>query len=151
MGDCFQGKMSAKISDRDLKRFVQQLEALQGRLDRLYQDANTSNVQSNLLPAAFKELGIASEELQVAIEELLSQAEESAAIGVKLEAERQHYKDLFEFLPNACLETDTKGKIIDANRAAAKLLNVSQRFLVGKPLDIFLIKSDRRRFPAKLI
>jgi len=151
MGEYLQGKMSAGTFDMDLKQFIQQLKALQGRLDRLYHCVNTGNDKSHLLPSAFKELGMASEELQVAMEELLTQAEESAAMQVELAAERQHYQHLFQFLPHAYLETDTKGKIIEANQAAANLLNVSQRFLIGKPLDIYMIKSDRRKFPAKLI
>lgn len=151
MGEYLSRKMSTGRFDSDLKRFMQQLEALQGRLDGLYRCVNTANDKSHLLPSAFKELGMASEELQVAMEELLTQAEESAAMQAKLAAERQRYQDLFQFLPHAYLETDTNGKIIEANQAAANLLNVSQRFLVGKPLDIYLIKSDRRKFPAKLI
>lgn len=151
MGEYLSRKMSAGRFDSDLKRFMQQLEALQGRLDRLYRCVNTANEKSHLLPSAFKELGMASEELQVAMEELLAQAEESAAMQVELAAERQRYQHLLQFLPHAYLETDTKGKIIDANQATANLLNVSQQFLVGKPLDIFFPKSDRRKFPAKLI
>lgn len=151
MGEYLHRKMSAGRFDSDLKRFMQQVEALQGRLDQLYHCVNTANEKSHLLPSAFKELGMASEELQVAMEELLAQAEESAAMRVELAAERQRYQNLLQFLPHAYLETDTKGKIIDANQAAANLLNVSQQFLVGKPLDIYLIKSDRRKFPAKLI
>ncbi|MEQ9235888.1 helix-turn-helix domain-containing protein [Coleofasciculus sp. E2-BRE-01] len=151
MGEYLQGKRSTGTFDMDLKQFIQQLDALQGRLEQLYHCVNTSNGKSHLLPSAFKELGMASEELQVAMEELLAQAEESAAMHVKLAAERQRYQSLFEFLPHAYLETDTKGKIIEANQAAANLMNVSQRFLVGKPLDIFFPKSDRRKFPAKLI
>ncbi|MEQ9481205.1 PAS domain-containing protein [Coleofasciculus sp. F4-SAH-05] len=143
--------MSAGTFDSDLKQFMQQLEALQGRLDRLYHCVNTANDKSHLLSSAFKELGMASEELQVAMEELLLQAEESAALQLELAAERQRYKNLFEFLPYAYLETDTRGKIIEANPAAANLLNVSQRFLVGKHLDIYLIKSDRRQFRARLV
>ncbi|MEQ8539239.1 MAG: PAS domain-containing protein [Coleofasciculus sp. D1-CHI-01] len=151
MGEYLQAKMSAGTFDMDLKQFIQQLDALQRRLEQLYHCVNTSNGKSHLLPSAFKELGMASEELQVAMEELLAQAEESAAMQVKLAAERQRYQHLFQFLPHAYLETDTNGKIIEANQAAANLLNVSQRFLVGKPLDIFFPKSDRRKFPAKLV
>ncbi|MEQ8465255.1 PAS domain-containing protein [Coleofasciculus sp. E1-EBD-02] len=151
MGEYLQGKRSTGTFDMDLKQFIQQLDALQGRLEQLYHCVNTSNGKSHLLPSAFKELGMASEELQVAMEELLAQAEESAAMHVKLAAERQRYQHLFQFLPHAYLETDTNGKIIEANQAAANLMNVSQRFLVGKPLDIFFPKSDRRKFPAKLI
>ncbi|MEQ9368860.1 MAG: helix-turn-helix domain-containing protein [Coleofasciculus chthonoplastes F3-SA18-01] len=151
MGEYLHRKMSAGTFDSDLKQFMQQLEALQGRLDRLYHCVNTANDKSHLLSSAFKELGMASEELQVAMEELLLQAEESAALQLELAAERQRYKNLFEFLPYAYLETDTRGKIIEANPAAANLLNVSQRFLVGKHLDIYLIKSDRRQFRARLV
>lgn len=151
MGEYLQGKMSAGTFDSDLKRFVQQVEALQGRLDRLYRCVNTANDKSHLPPSALKELGIASEELQVAMEELLAQAEESVAMQVQLTAERQHYQDLFRFSPHACLETDTHGKILEANQAVAKLLNVSQQFLVGKPLAIYLIKSDRRKFRSQLV
>jgi len=151
MGAYLQGKMSEGTFDSDLKRFVQQVEALQGRLDRLYRCINTANEKSHLLPSACKELGIASEELQVAMEELLAQAEESIAMQVQLTAERQRYQDLFQFSPHACLETDTQGEILEANQAAAKLLNVSQGFLVGKPLALYLIKSDRRKFRSQLV
>ncbi|CAA9401470.1 hypothetical protein AVDCRST_MAG94-5938, partial [uncultured Leptolyngbya sp.] len=51
-----------------------------------------------------------------------------------MEAERQRYQELFEFAPDGYLVTDAQGKIQEANLAAARLLNIEQRFLVGKPL-----------------
>ncbi|MEQ9356915.1 hypothetical protein [Coleofasciculus chthonoplastes] len=68
MGEYLHRKMSAGTFDSDLKQFMQQFEALQGRLDRLYHCVNTANDKSHLLSSAFKELGMASEELQVAME-----------------------------------------------------------------------------------
>jgi len=44
-----------------------------------------------------------------------------------VEAERQRYQDLFEFAPDGYLVTDAQG-MIQANRAAAKLLNAKQEF-----------------------
>lgn len=136
----------------DLHKFGRQFEALQGRLDQLYQGANTSlPLQPDLMPLAFRELGVASEELQVAIEQLVSQAEELATTRVQLEDQCQRYQDLFEFLPYAYLVTDPQGTIQEANRTAGTLLNISQQFLVGKPLDIFVSKSERCTFSTKII
>jgi len=56
---------------------------------------------------------------------------------------------LFEstgWLPGA----DEVGTIREANRAAAILLNVSQRFLIGKPLITFISYEERRAFRSKL-
>jgi len=50
-----------------------------------------------------------------------------------LEVERQRYQELFEEAPDGYLVTDPQGTIQSANCAAATLLNVSQKFLVGQP------------------
>jgi len=67
-----------------------------------------------------------------------------------VEAERQLYLDLFESAPDGYLVTDEVGTIREANRAAAMLLNVSQRFLIGKPLITFISYEERRAFRSKL-
>jgi PAS domain S-box-containing protein len=103
-----------------------------------------------LLPSAFKELGTAAEELQVAAEQLLEQTEELAATRAEVESQRQRYKDLFDFMPNAYLVTDVHGKIQEANRAAAALLNVEQSLLVGKLLVSFIPIQERSVFRSQL-
>lgn len=109
--------------------FAQQLKTMQWRLDELYQDAQaTVQVKPDLLPLAFKELGIVSEELEVAVEELQQQNAALANARQVIETERQRYQELFQFAPNGYLVTDESGTIQEANHAAAKLLNVSQRF-----------------------
>jgi len=131
--------------------FVQQIQGMHKRLDFLYQGSYASlQVEPDLLPVAFKELGTASEELQVAVEELQQQNDELIAARAALEAERQRYQDLFEFAPGAYLVTDALGTIREANRAAATLFNVDQRFLVGKPLIIFVPKEERQAFHGQL-
>ena len=135
----------------NVERFTEKLKTFQDSLDDLYRGASASvEFPSDLLPIAFKELGTASEEMQVAVEQLVMQAEEIAATRSQLEADRQRYQELFEFLPSAYLVTDVHGSIREVNQVAATLLNVQQRFLVGKPLEIFFSKQERQAFPTKL-
>ncbi len=137
--------------DVDLDFFAQQIKVVHRRLDDMYQGSSASlQLKPDLLPVAFKELGTASEELQIAMEELQQQNQELAAARVAMEEERQRYQDMFEFAPDAYLVTDTLGTIREANRAAAKLINISQRFLVGKPLLIFVAKEERQTFHRQL-
>ena len=131
--------------------FLQQIQALQGRLDTLYQDTNTLPPSKDLmLPTALKELGTTSEELHMAAEELLQQTEAVVSLQQQLEVERQRYKDLFEFMPDAYLVTNVQGKIQEANRVAATLLGVEQSQLQGKLLINFVPVERRSIFRAKL-
>lgn len=75
--------------------------------------------------------------LRAALEQLRSTENELIAARRNTEHERGRYHDLFEFAPDAYLITDEHGKILEGNFAAANLLNVSQRFLPGKPLFVF--------------
>jgi len=130
---------------------AQQVQVRQARLHELFKDTNVSQkLQPALLPLAFKELGVASEELQVVVEELQQQNEQLAAARAAVEVEHQHYQELFEEIPSAYLVTDPAGIIQEVNRAAAKLLNVEQRFLMGKPLFIFVAESERQNFHSQL-
>lgn len=132
--------------------FSQHIQESNDRLVEMYRGASTSVQEQSdlLLPSAFKELAITSEELQVAVEELSQQAEELATTRSQVEAERERYKDLFDYMPNAYLVTDTNGKIQEANRAAATMLNVDQCYLMGKLLINFIPIQERRVFRSKL-
>ena len=132
-------------------QFDQQIEDLSWRLTVLQQRTKESPLQQQQLVAeSLEELRTALEELQVAQEELRQQNEELAAARQMVEAERQRYQDLFEFAPDGYLVTDASGTIREANRAAASLLNVSQQFLEGKPLAIFVAESERLAFYSEL-
>lgn len=58
---------------------------------------------------------------------------------------------MFNFAPHAYLVTDAVGVIQHANLVAAKLLNIEPRFLVGKPLYIFLTEKERQTFHEQLL
>lgn len=131
--------------------FAQQMHVMQKRLHELYRGAHASvKLDSELLPVAFKELGVVSEELQVAVEELQQQNQQLAGVQATLEIERQRYQELFEFAPDGYILTDAAGTIQEANCAAADLLKVSQRFLVGKPLVLFVDENERQNFHSQL-
>ena len=137
----------------NVETFAKQIDAMQGRLVEIYRHANTptqTESESHLLPSAFKELGVVSEELEVAVEELRHQNQKLAELYHLLEAERQHYQDLFEFTPDAYLVTDFHGVIQEANRATVLMLKVQQNFLVGKPLANFINDRARQLFRTKL-
>ncbi|HEY9819376.1 MAG TPA: PAS domain S-box protein [Candidatus Sericytochromatia bacterium] len=136
----------------NVEMFARQIQAIHGRLHEMYQatDCDVELQPHLLLPTAFKELGTASEELQVAAEELFEQTETLVATRAQVEAERQRYRDLFESMPNAYLVTDLDGKIQEANRAAALLLNVQASFLIDKLLINFIPPQARRAFRSKL-
>jgi len=132
--------------------FAQQVEDIHGRLSELYRGANASvHEEANLLlPVAFKELGTASEALQIATKQLFQQTEELAATRGQVEAQRQRYQDLFDFMPLAYLVSDALGKIQEANLAAAKLFNTEPSFLVNKLLVSFIPPPERPAFRSKL-
>jgi PAS domain S-box-containing protein len=91
-----------------------------------------------------QEMSSGLEEMRVAEEELTAQAEQLAASNLLVDAERERYVQLFEFAPDAYVETDSLGKIVEANTAAERLLGVSIRALAGKLLQSFVSHDDLR-------
>lgn len=128
-----------------------QLEAVYQRVWVLQQRANALPVsQQALLSQALEELQSVLEELQASETELRFQNEVLVDTRQAVEAERQRYRELFEFAPDGYLVTDADGRIQEANQAIAILLNVSQPYLVGKPLLVFINQPDHATFHLKL-
>jgi PAS domain S-box-containing protein len=127
--------------------FSRELRSARDRIAEL-QRRSTGDSQpgGGLLPEALAELDGAIEELSVTGQELHEQTAELTATRQALEAERERYQALFEFAPVAYLVTDPAARVLEANRAAAALLDVDQRFLVGKPLAAYVASEDRWQF-----
>jgi two-component system, cell cycle sensor histidine kinase and response regulator CckA len=102
------------------------------------------------LALANQEAQLALEELGVTQEELRKQNKELFVAREMAESERQRYQDLFEFAPDGYLVTDVRGNIQEANRAAAALLCIDQKRLVGKPLVLFIADTDHQIFYERL-
>ncbi|MBC1276051.1 PAS domain-containing protein [Nostoc sp. UCD121] len=142
--------MSPELSV-NLDMFTQQLQSLQGCLANLYQDTNTAvQPEADLLLAALKELEATSKTLEIATEKLSEQTQKLVNVQARLREEYKRYQDLFEFIPNAYLVSDTQGKIQSANHAAAILFNLQQRFLVNKLLVCFIAIEERQAFRCLL-
>lgn len=127
-----------------------QIEAVYRRALALRQLAIASPVQQNLLEQALAELHGVLEELQASEEEVGQQHQELISTRNSVEAERQRYFDLFDQAPDGYLVTDARGRIQEANLAIATKLNISQQFLIGKPLLVFIAEADYSAFYAGL-
>ncbi|MEH2254577.1 sensor domain-containing protein [Nostoc sp.] len=124
--------------------FSQQIEKLRSQVEGLLECNTTKPIsQQEIIIEAF-------EELNIAMEELLTACEELEVTRATVEKERQRYQDLFEFAPDGYLVTDTAGTIQEANHAAATLLGVHQKYLVGKPLIVFIAEQDRQSFSSQM-
>jgi PAS domain S-box-containing protein len=130
--------------------FTQQLKAMSDRLTNLYQGINTSSSLSPaVLSSTLTELSIASERLHIAAQMVSQQNQKLSLANEAAKVESQRYQELLEFIPDACLLTDTSGKIQEANLAAAKLLNFPQSMLINRSLEAF-ISYDRQQFQTQL-
>lgn len=144
----------------NLVDFGQQLNEMQERVTQLQQlseEPASQQQQQEIMVATFQEISISLEELLVANEELHSsyqiieqQNQELSATNQALVTERQRYQDLFETAPDAYLVTNPDGVIQEANRAAAKLLNRSQQFLIGIPLFVYVAAEEQQTFCSQL-
>jgi PAS domain S-box-containing protein len=90
------------------------------------------------------------EELLVAEEELRQQNDEILSSREGLEQERQRYRWLFDFAPDAYVVTNRHGMVRDANRIAVDMLRTTAAYVVGKPLVIFVARDRRFTFRTAL-
>jgi PAS domain S-box-containing protein len=135
--------------------FSQLTQDLRTRFVALNQQATqmpaTQRNNANLWVSAIQELQAALEELSVAEEELRLQNEELLATRWAVEVERQRYRELFEFAPDAYLVTDQHGTIQEANRVAGSLFDVEPSYLTGKPITSFVLLQDRSDWRQRLL
>lgn len=136
----------------DRSKIAKHLETVDQRAAELYKSVGDAPIEQPHLALGYIEaLGNALEELRVVEEEVCEHHEELYQARHQLEDERRRYQDLFDFAPDGYLVTDIHGKIHEANRAAADLLNVSQKYLAGKILTNFVPEEQRRVFRSLLL
>jgi PAS domain S-box-containing protein len=124
-----------------LHKYIMQLPPQQQKQMAEIWEAIAASLSS--LQLLYEEMQTSLEAFEVVEEQLLQQSQDAIV-------ERQRYYDLFQFAPDAYLLTDTNGLILEANQAAAKLLNVPQGYLVSKPLAVFVAGVDRQAFYTRL-
>lgn len=135
----------------NISRFSEQVLVMHNRLKLLYHQVSTvPETPLHMTSAIMKEMGIAMEELQVALEEMHQQNDALAEALETTEVERKRYHDLFQFATDAYIVTDLDGAIQQSNRMAAQLLGIPSQLLIGKPLALHVWDSDRPAFEVEL-
>lgn len=131
--------------------FSQRIELYQERLNHLFdQIPEKTGHPDPIMAQMVTDMQIMMEELLAASEELEQKNEELAEAHVIIDAERHRYHALFDFAPDGYLVTDQSGTILEANRAAAAMLEVRQVNLVGKPLVVYIAEDHRLKLYQKL-
>lgn len=128
----------------------QQIDALRRRVSTLYCNAGAAVQTHEVIPKAFEELQLALDVVQALHNELHQQHEHLMDVREELGAERQTYADLFTQAPVAYLLIGPNGSIRKANQAAASLLRIGEKGLVGRALALFVPEGGRRAFRAAL-
>src|SRR5260221_222494 len=83
-------------------------------------------------------------------EQLRRQNEELLAAHRAVEKERGRYQALYDFAPDGYLVTGLEGAILEANTAAAAILQTPKELLPGQSLCEFVVKADRDEFRERL-
>lgn len=123
---------------------IQLASALQ-RFATLQRRAQTEKDHPKLLERALKELEGALDHVRFVQEQLAESRARVEALQADAAEQQERYRELFDAMPQPCVVTRPDSTITEVNRAAAELFNVSQRFLVGKSLSVFVCE-DRGRF-----
>jgi PAS domain-containing protein len=130
--------VTANSLELQLATALQRFNTLQRRVEG---DPGSASV---LLGRALQELEKALEEVRVAQEQLVENRSRLEHMQDELTQQYQKYWQLFDEMPQPYVVTRQDTTITEANKAASELLNVSQRFLVGKTLSVFVCEGRSR-------
>ena len=120
-----------------------EFEALRSRLNGLIERSDLGDDGREVAAEALEELAVVIEELQTQNHELVASRE-------TLDQERQHYRDLFNTVPDGYVVTDSQGMIREANATACDLFGQPRDRIVTKPLATLIEPPDQRAFYAHL-
>lgn len=119
-------------ADASTRRWTHQLGDLQNR---------TRKVKNNGAPMAEAVADVLDDAVSfcaMLLHELAGAQLRHARLQAEARQAEGNWQYLFDRLPLAALITDTGGTIVSANRAAALLLNMSAKHLIGKPVLHFV-------------
>jgi PAS domain S-box-containing protein len=116
-----------------------QLALMRSRLGNLERKAEQPHADTaRLLAECTRELKNTFDFLDAAGERLRDTDAELKKGQALVRHEQDRFRALVELLSDAFLATDLTGVIVETNAAAGRLLNLSQRALVGRPFHVFL-------------
>lgn len=126
-----------------------QLASAVQRFNSLQRRASTAREPGTLLTRSLHELAEVIEEVRVAQEQIVDQRQRMEGLQEELRRQNARYWQLFDEIPQPYVVTRPDSTIVEVNKAAAELLNVSQRFLAGKALSVFVCE-DRSGFLSRV-
>ena len=116
-----------------------QLALMRSRLSTLERKAEQPQADAaKLLGECVRELKHTFEFLEAAGERLADADKDLKKVQSSVIHEQDRFRSLVDLLSDAFVATDLAGVIVTGNAAAGRLLNVSPRALVGRPLHMFL-------------
>jgi PAS domain-containing protein len=115
------------------------------RFNTLKRRAESPKEPATLLARSLEELSTALEEVRVAHEQIIENRARIEQLQEELRQQAARYWQLFDEIPQPYVVTRPDSTILEVNKAASALFNVSQRFLVGKTLSVFVCE-ERGRF-----
>lgn len=128
-----------------------QLAAALQRVATLRRRAEQSGLYSpDVLPEALSDIEAAVGRLKSVREELLAHRREVAALRASIDDVRRHQREFLAATSQAYLVTSPEADIFEVNPAASRLFNISQRFLIGRNLSIFIC-TDREEVIQRAI
>lgn len=130
------------MNHRDRRAFEQKLQNLRQQLDQLRADTQ-QGMQTPYLAELTATVTQTHAELQTTVTDLQRENADLRRAYLEASAERQRYRELFEFAPQGYLVTDLDGTIEDANAAIANLLQVERTLLSGRQFFTFVTEADR--------
>ena len=137
-----------EIFEQNLRLARQNLEITRKLINQ--EPKNPSSSSSELLMEMFSQIYLALEELHIAQEELEEQNRQLLTTRQEMDDKCEFYQSLFDFAPCGYLVTNFEGVIQKANYAIEDMLSVPCRFLVGKPLIVFIPKEERSQFHLQI-
>jgi len=136
--------MSIDVLQVQLTSALQRFDALQKRVAPSDGDGTAPKLVARML----RELEHALEEVTVAQEQLVEGRHRMEELQRQLTSQYEKYWQLFDEMPLSYLVTKADSTIVEANRAASDLFNISQRFLIGKTLSVFVSEDSSRILSA---
>lgn len=119
------------------------------RLTTIEQKASDATESPRAVTKLLVEVRKLTAELQRGFADLQDVIRKNAAAQQSAQTAIARADLLFELSPVACLVLEPGGVVVDANGAAARLLNVSHRHLVRKSFPLFLA-ADRNLFVQQI-
>jgi PAS domain S-box-containing protein len=140
-----EGPVPVKLAREAVDAFAREVLDLTRRLRPVLEDSPTAwpAVRGRLAASISRDLVVAVDALDAAVEALYLQTESLESAHAALEVERRSYQELFEGGPDGYLVTDPGGVILRANGRAGALFRCSADDLVGELLTGLLASDDR--------